>query len=538
MTIPGLDEQTRALVLANLRRLGGDELAPAATLRWDAADAPPVELLRRLLGPAIGLHLVFLPPEHGGLGAGARDVALVAEELARYDLGVATAFLGLAISANPMRAGGTPAQRERWLGAMAARGLLAALAVTEPEGGSNVAALATTATPVVADGQPPAYRLDGTKQFVSNGGLADLYLVLAQAPGGPSFFIVEAGTPGLKVQPREAKHGLRSSATAPIVLEDAVVPADQLLGGVEGQGLAQANAVFAHSRLMVAAFGLGAGEAALGRAVAYSQDRQQGGKPLCRLKGFTHKLLIPHVVRLEAARGYVAELAQRLDAGETDLDVEGAAAKLFATEAGSAAADAAVQAHGGYGYLRDFVVEKIRRDVRVTTIYEGTSELQQAGLYLARFRTMLRTKGGFYREAAARVRPLGPAVAADLVADTAEALGHAVWTLHQAKISREQHVMFELADRIAEVEHALAFCRHAANAAAPLQAACRLFAAEAARAVAVSAVRVMAASRAGEPELTALAHALKTDALLATRYGSDEDKEQVLGWVLAAGWPG
>jgi alkylation response protein AidB-like acyl-CoA dehydrogenase len=537
MTTTGLDDPTRELLLATIRRLGDDALAPAATLRWDRDDAPPVDVIRRLLGPAVGLQLAFLPREQGGLGGGARDVARICEELARLDLGVATAFLGLAISANPIRAGGTAAQRERWLGALA-RGALSALAVTEPEAGSSVAALATTATPVVADGRTIAYRLNGAKQFVSNGGLADVYLVLARAPGGPSFFLVEAGTAGLTVGPREAKHGLRASATAPLAFEDAEVPADHLLGLVEGQGLEQANAVFAHSRLMVAAFGLGAGEAALGRAVRWSRQRVQAGKPLCQHKGYAHKLLLAPVVRLEASRAYLDEVAGRLDAGETDLEAESAAAKLFATEAGNAAADAAMQAHGGYGYLRDFVVEKIRRDVRVTTIYEGPSELQQAGLYLARFRQLMRTKGGFYRDAGARVRGLGPEVAADLAARTAEALAHALWSLHQAKVSREQHVMFELADRIADVEHALAFCRRAAGAAAPLQAACRVFVAGTAARLATSATRLMAASKADAAALAAYARELGADELLLARAGSDEDREQVIGWVLESGWPG
>ncbi|HEY3355550.1 MAG TPA: acyl-CoA dehydrogenase family protein, partial [Polyangia bacterium] len=436
----------------------------------------------------------------------------------------------------PLRVGATPEQRRRWLGRVANEGLIVAYGVTEPEAGSNVAALKTVAVPERDGDRVVAYRLTGTKQFISNGAVADLYTILAQAPGGPSFFVVERGTPGLAPGRMEVKHGIRSSNTSQVILDDVRIPADQLIGGVEGKGLEHANEVFGFTRVMVAAFGLGGGEAGLVRAIAYSKERKQFGKLLCQLKGFTHKLLLPHVVRLEAARAFIEEVTRRLDSGEKGLQTEGSIAKLYATEAGNAAADAAIQAHGGYGYTREYVVEKIKRDVRITTIYEGTSEIQQSIIYLFRFRQVVRSKGGFYTVPAQELRGLGPEVAADLVADTAQALAHTLLKFHELKISREQNVMFELADRITEVEHAMAFCRKAAGAGPELRAACRVFAAEAASRLAASGLRILAASGADAVAVTEYREAIKAERLLAPAAGSFTDMACVVEWLLAE-WP-
>ena len=159
---------------------------------------------------------------------------------------------------------------------------------------------------VVEDGQVAGYKITGNKQWISNGGVADLYSVLAKTPGGPSWFIVEKGAPGLSHGKPEDKHGIRASNTAAVSLEDVYVDADRLLGGKEGQGLIQAQLVFGYTRLMVAAFGLGAGWAALDRAIPYSVGRIQAGAPLSEKQGYTHKLIVPHAVLLEAARARIS----------------------------------------------------------------------------------------------------------------------------------------------------------------------------------------------------------------------------------------
>ena len=183
--------------------------------------------------------------------------------MAGIDLGIATGVLATFLGTDPIIVGATPEQKAHWMGRIADEGLLMAYGATEPQAGSDLAALPTTAVPVVEDGKIVGYRITGRKQWISNGGVADLYTILANAPGGPSWFVVEKGLAGFSHGKPEDKHGIRASNTAALFLEDVYVPADRLVGGVEGKGLAQAQAVFGYTRLMVAAFGLGAGWAAL-----------------------------------------------------------------------------------------------------------------------------------------------------------------------------------------------------------------------------------------------------------------------------------
>jgi len=519
----GLDAEMLEMVLGTLRTVAERRLPQEVRLELDDRAEFPQELIEEMLGPDLGLHLVFLPEEVGGLGGGARDVFRVSEEMARIDLGVATSFLAIALGVDPIIVGGTGEQRRHWLGRIAEEGLIVAYGVTEPAAGSNVASVHTTAKPITGpDGEVRAYRLDGTKQFITNGNVAHIYTILARAPGGPSFFVVERGTPGLSVGAPEHKHGIRASNTSQVILEGVEVPAANLLGGVEGQGLIQANRVFGYTRMMVAAFGLGGGEEALSRAIAYGQEREQFGRPLFTMQGFTHKLIVPHVVRLEAARAYCEAMAARLDGGEEGLQVEGSVAKLFATEAGNAAADAALQAHGGYGYTHEYEVEKIRRDVRITTIYEGTSEIQQSIIGTYRWRDTVRGKGRFYGEMAGAVRQAGGAEAAALAA---EALSTTILKAHATRLPREQFVMFELARLAAEVETAAALAVRAATAgdnprSELLDACARLHAGAAARAVAVTGSTLLAASgRYSRGELDEYREAIGFDRLLATADG-------------------
>ncbi len=539
----GLDDDTLDAVIDTLHAVAARRLDQDRRLALDRDDEFPHELIAEMLGPEVGLHLVFLPEEAGGLGGSARDVFRVSEEMARIDLGVATAFLAIALGVDPILVGGTDEQRLHWLSRIAEEGLIVAYGVTEPAAGSNVAALKTTATPITGDdGTVTGYRLDGTKQFITNGGVAQIYSILAKAPGGPSFFVVERGEPGLSSGPHEEKHGIRASNTTQVILEGVEIPADRLLGGVEGKGLDQANEVFGFTRLMVAAFGLGGGEEALSRAVRYSKEREQFGELLCRRQGFTHKLLVPHAVRLEAARAYCEEVARRLDAGEGRLEVEGSVAKYFATEAGNAAADAAIQAHGGYGYTHEYEVEKIRRDVRITTIYEGTSEIQQSIIGMYRWRSCVRSKGGFYRDMAPPLRDLGAAgeeAGAPMAALAAEALAETVMAAHSTKLLKQQWCMFELARLIAEVETAVALCHKAAAvdrdsaAAALLLPAARLHAAAAAREVATAGLALLQGSGRYDAEaLQAWREATRWGRMMATSAPSLDDLDAVAAVVV------
>lgn len=457
-----LDPETLQEVIDTLKKFSIKHFPKEKRLEWDKRDFFPEELVRKMLSPDLGLHLLFLPEEYGGLGGGAYDIYRVSEEMAKIDLGMATAFLAISLGTDPLRVGGTPEQKKQWMTRIAEEGLIVAYGATEPGAGSDLASLKTHAEPVYEGENKIAYRLSGVKQFITNGSVADIYSILAVTPGGPSFFIVEKGTPGLGYGKKEEKHGIRLSNTSQVVLDNVLVPADQLIGIQEGQGISQAVSVFGYTRLMVAAFGLGGGEAALACAIDYGKQREQFGKALVEMQGYTHKLLIPNAIHLEAARAYIEEIASRLDAGESGLETEGAIAKLFATEAGNRAADAAIQAHGGYGYTHEYEVEKIKRDVRITTIYEGTSEIMQQTIAKSRWAKFLQTKGGFYERIAKEMDEIAqqvPGLGTHSLATSIRIFLIAMEYIREKRLTREQYILFQMADMIAFLETAAALCR-------------------------------------------------------------------------------
>ncbi len=517
----GLDLTTLNLMLTSLRDFTDVALPLKRQLELDHEDVCPEDTVRAMCGDELGVQLVFIPEEYGGMGGGAFDSYRVCERLARIDIGVATAVFATFLGSDPILVGATEEQKADWLGRIAEEGVLFAYGATEPEAGSDLGALTTTATPL-GDG---TYRLTGRKQWISNGSIADLHTILALAPGGPTWFVVEKGTPGFSSAKPEDKHGIRLSNTAALFLDDVVVPASHVVGLVEGRGLIQAQQVFGYTRLMVAAFGLGGGWEALDRSIAYSTNRVQGGTPLARKQGYTHKLIVPHVVRLEAARAFVEETATRIDNGEGAdgaLNTEGAIAKYLATEAGNAAAEAAIQAHGGYGYTREYLVEKIKRDVRITTIYEGTSEILEMTIARDRWQQHLKTQGGYYRTAAQEAAALGPAVGGDVAALALDGLAALLETCRVGRLTRNQHVLLRLGELIAYAECAASLARRATAAAggslpekadkrfdaAALATVSRIFAREAVQKVAEDGVRwVAGALQPGDPAVAALAGA-------------------------------
>ena len=456
-----LDPGDLELIVDTLKDFTDRNATLEQRMHWDDTDTCPADVVRAMLGPEVGLHLPFLPAEYGGMGGGAYDIYRLSCEFAQIDLGLATSMLAVALGTDPIRVGCTETQKAKWLPRIAGDGLIVAYAVTEPEAGSNVQNVQTQARRIIdADGNVTHYSLTGVKQFISNGSIADLYTVLAKAPGGPSFFIVERGAHGLTPGKHEVKHGIRLSDTAQVIFEDVVVPADQLIGLKEGEGLTQANEVFGFTRLMVAGFGLGAGLRSLSKAIAYSKQRRQMGTLLCEKQGYTHKLLVPNSVRLAVAQKYIEHVADLLDNGTTDRQIEGAIAKIFATESGNVAADDAVQALGGYGYCVEYEVEKIRRDARILRIYEGTTEILQNIVGLYRMRESVRSKGTFYGAMADQAEPFADAGGV-AVAKTARFLSSALDTIFREKLARQQHVLFEAAMSIVEVETAVAMVRAA-----------------------------------------------------------------------------
>lgn len=487
-----MDPEMLSMVLDTIAKLEREKITLSAKMEMDRKGEFPMDLIRFMLSPEIALHLIFIPEEYGGLGAGASEIAVVSERMAKMDLAVATSFLAICLGMDPIRVGSKPEQREKYIRKIAEKGLIVAYGVTEPEAGSNVQALRTKAERVLDEaGRIRGYRINGQKQFITNGGVADLYTLLADAPDGPSFFIVEPGAEGLKPGKHEDKHGIRASDTCSLVLEDLYVPAENLVGEAEGLGLKQANEVFGYTRLMVATFGLGAGVAALERAVSYSRIRIQFGAPLCEKQGYTHRLLVPNAVQLEAARAYIEKTARRIDSGDKDLQVEGSIAKYFATEAGDAAANDAIQALGGYGYTREYEVEKIKRDIKITTIFEGTSEIQRNIISMFRMRETVRSKGEYYRKMARSLDLMPADSGARLISASMHVINDLVSGIRAAKLSKSQHILFLLADMMTWAEVGEAFCEKASNRDGEyLKAAARLFAREVQEKVYLNGVRI------------------------------------------------
>ncbi len=520
--------KTLKLSLKSLRDFGKKRLPDEEVIALDARDECPMEIVRHMCSPdKLGIQLLFIPEEFGGMGGGAFDVYCICEEMARIDLGVATSVLATFLGSDPITVGATPEQKKIWLTKIAEEGVLFAYGATEPEAGSDLGSLRTTADRVMENGKIVGYKINGNKQWISNGGVADVYTVLANTPAGPSWFVVEKGAKGFAHDKPEDKHGIRLSNTAALAFNDVFVPADQLLGGVEGQGLLQAQAVFGYTRLMVAAFGLGAGWAALDRAIPYSTKRIQAGSPLSEKQGYTHKLIVPHAVRLEAGRAYIEETAERIDAGdEGSLNTEGAIAKYMATEAGNGAADAAIQALGGYGYTHEYMVEKISRDVRITTIYEGTSEIMEMTISRDRWQLHLKTRGQYYHEQARAMEALhtkNGKVGADVAALALHALAELMEKARIARLTRHQHILLRLGEWIAYAECAASLAKRAAALAdnklnekasrrfdaVGLAAVSRVFAREAALKVGSEGLRLtIGAGAVSDSELPALETAL------------------------------
>ena len=517
-----LAHKTLKLSVKSLKEFAKKRLPDDVLIDLDARDECPIDIVRDMCSPdKLGIQLLFIPEEFGGMGGGTFDVYCICEEMARIDLGIATSVLATFLGSDPITVGATQEQKKLWLSRIADEGLLFAYGATEPEAGSDLGALRTTADPVLQDGRVVGYKINGNKQWISNGGIAGAYTVLANTPGGPSWFIVEKGAKGFTHDEPEDKHGIRLSNTAALAFNDVFVDADLLIGGVEGQGLIQAQAVFGYTRLMVAAFGLGAGWAALDRAIPYSTKRIQAGAPLSEKQGYTHKLIVPHVVRLEAARAYIEETAERIDAGEGSLNTEGAIAKYMATEAGNQAADASIQALGGYGYTHEYIVEKISRDVRITTIYEGTSEIMEMTISRDRWQFHLKTRGQHYHEKARELEALHaqhPNVGANFAALAHHALAEVMEKARVARLTRYQHILLRLGEWIAYAESAGSLARRAARLAegklnekanrrfdAPaLAAVSRTFAREAALKVAEEGLRwVTGASAVSDAEMSA-----------------------------------
>ena len=324
----------------------------------------------------LGLMGLGVDTKYGGSGpAGYRQVSIAAEEVARGDASASVSWLAhLALGVSSIDAFGSEDQKQRLLPPLTTGQGVAAFGLTEPGGGSDAAALQTTATE--RDG---TYFLNGSKMFITNASVAQSIVVFAtqdRSMGykGVSAFVVQKDSPGLTINPMHGKLGMRSSTTDEIVFQDTPVPSENLLG-VEYRGFNQAMEILTSSRIIIAAQSVGIGQSALEAAVRYAQQRQSFGKPIAQHQAIQF-MLADMAAEVHAARVITMNAATLKDAGQPFLQ-EASIAKLMASEMCIRAADKAVQIHGGSGYFREAGVERILRDARVTTIYEGTSEVQR-----------------------------------------------------------------------------------------------------------------------------------------------------------------
>jgi alkylation response protein AidB-like acyl-CoA dehydrogenase len=347
-------------------RLAGDALA------WDQQKLFPVDVLRE--AAALGMAGIYVREEAGGSGLTRLDAALIFEALATGCPTIAAYISIHNMVAWMIDRFGSDEQRRAWLQKLCAMDALASYCLTEPGAGSDAAALTTRA---VRDGD--AYVLDGVKQFISGAGVSDLYLTMARTGGGGaggiSSFLVEKGTPGLSFGVEERKMGWNAQPTRQVIFENCRVPAANILGR-EGAGFRIAMSGLDGGRLNIGACSLGGAQAALDKSLAYMGGRKAFGQRLSDFQALQFKLA-DMATELECARTLLWRAAASLDAATPDATRLCAMAKRVATDTGFAVANNALQLHGGYGYLADYGIEKIVRDLRVHQILEGTNEIMR-----------------------------------------------------------------------------------------------------------------------------------------------------------------
>jgi alkylation response protein AidB-like acyl-CoA dehydrogenase len=348
-----------------------ERLAPNA-LHWDETEHFPADVLRE--AAALGMAAIYVGEEHGGSGMTRLDAALIFEALSTGCPCIAS-FLSIHnMVAWVVDGFGSPELKSRYLPRLANMELIASYCLTEPGAGSDAAALRTRAR---RDGE--TYVLDGVKQFISGAGAADIYLVMArtggEGAGGVSAFVVEKGTPGLSFGVNERKMGWNTQPTRQVIMEGARVPAENLIGA-EGEGFRIAMAGLDGGRLNIGACSLGGGEAALAKALAHMRQRKAFGRAIVDFQALQFRLA-DIATSLEAARALLWRAAAALDAKAPEATKLCAMAKRVATDAGFNAANDALQLLGGYGYLADYGIEKIVRDLRVHQILEGTNEIMR-----------------------------------------------------------------------------------------------------------------------------------------------------------------
>jgi len=354
------------------RRIAVEKIVPVRA-KYDEGEEFPWEIIKVLAQS--DMCGVYIDPKYGGLGGGVFELCLIVEELSRACGGITLALAATALGAHPIIEFGTEDQKQKYLPDIASGKKLAAFAVTESSAGSDITIMQTTAK---KDGDD--YILNGTKQWISNGGEAEIYIVIAmtnktKGTRGSSAFIVEKGVPGFSFGKKEDKLGIRGSCTRELVFEDCRIPKENLLGR-EGYGFIIALRNFDFSRPGVGAQALGIAQGAFDAAIEYAHQRVQFGQPITSFQGIQY-MLSDMATQIEAARALIYATARAIDKGEKKFSKESAMSKVFASDMAMKVTTDAVQILGGYGYMKDYPLEKMMRDAKITQIYEGTNQIQR-----------------------------------------------------------------------------------------------------------------------------------------------------------------
>jgi len=351
------------------RRIAEERILPVRA-ELDEKEEFPWAIIKDLA--SADMFRVFIPEEYEGLGGGCLELCLVIEELSRVCSGVAVSYAGSALGCSSLLEYGTEEQKRKYLPDVASGRRLAAFALTEPTAGSDVSAIKTTARR-----EKGGYVLNGTKQFITNGGEAEIYTVIAltspeRGSRGASAFLVEKGTPGFSFGKKEKKMGIRASATRELVFRNCLIPEENIIGR-EGMGFIIAMRLLDRSRPAVGAQAVGLAQGALEAATDYARQRIQFGHPIISLQA-VQLMLADMAIAVEAARLLVYAVARTIDSGAKDFTEEAAMAKVFASDVAMKVTTDAVQIFGGAGYMRDYPIEKMMRDAKITQIYEGSNQ--------------------------------------------------------------------------------------------------------------------------------------------------------------------
>jgi butyryl-CoA dehydrogenase len=353
------------------RKVAREKIKPIAA-KYDETEEFAWDIVKVLVDS--DLFGVYIPEAYGGFGGGVVDMCLVAEELSRACGGIALGFAGTGLGTFPIILYGSEEQKKKYLPAIA-KGRVAAFCITEAEAGSDAGSIRTNARK-----EGDHYILNGTKQWITNAGEAEVYTVIAmtdktKGARGASAFIVEKGMKGIDFGAKEKKLGIRASATREVIFTDCKVPKENLISK-EGMGFIVAMKTFDNSRPGVAAQALGIAQGALDLAVEYARKRIQFGQPISSFQAIQH-MMADMATQIEAARALVYATARMVDSGAKSVAKESAMAKMFASDVAMKVTVDAIQIFGGYGYMRDYPIEKYMRDAKITQIYEGTNQIQR-----------------------------------------------------------------------------------------------------------------------------------------------------------------